>query len=226
MTECIKLTVFVLVLALCGCVNFAAPPPLVTGGGPQPLPKNHSEVALALGTGLALFDDAHSGGSGWLGRWRYAVSDRLDFGMDMAGAAHGDTGTFNFKGATRYSINPRLRWEGSIGAADSSDGKSLSLESAMTVGPGGKNSQWNRYASLRFAMAKGYPEDALGEDSEGEVNTPPDTLFGLVNLGLTAKISKNQRFFFELGVGAVNPKDEDVGVLLFWGVGLLNVISQ
>lgn len=211
---------------LSGCVTFAAPPPLVTAGGAGTVAPQHAEVAVGVGTGVALFERAHSGGTAWMGRWRTGVTDRLDLGADMMGAAHGDTGTFNAKVAARYQLLPRARLEAGVGAADNSDGKSLSAEMALTLGSNDPARTWNRYLSLRGAAAKGYPENVLGLGPEGDIAPPPDALFGLVNLGTTGRISPNQRVFFEAGVGYIAPRGETPGPLIFWGVGLLADIGK
>jgi len=59
----------------------------------------------------------NSGGSGWFGRWRYGLTNKLDVGVDGMGAAHGDTGTFNFKVAARYKASDSTRIELGFGAA-------------------------------------------------------------------------------------------------------------
>ena len=61
--------VFLPVLAA-GCTTFAAPPPVVTYGGPATAPKGGAELALGLGSGVAMFSSGHAGGHGWLTRWQ------------------------------------------------------------------------------------------------------------------------------------------------------------
>lgn len=161
-----------------------------------------------------------------MGRWRYGLSDRMDLGADLMGAAHGKTGTFNGKVAARYRLSDRARLEAGIGAADNSDGKSLNADLALTLGNEVEGRVWSRYLSLRAAAAKGYPENVLNLAPEGDIPPPPDALFGLANLGVTGRIAENQRVFFESGVGYIAPARERGGVLLFWGIGMLFDIGE
>lgn len=209
---------------LSGCVVFAPPPPMITGGGPRTISKNHSETAIAVGTGVALFDGAHSGGDAWLGRWRYGLNDRFDIGADIMGAQHADRGTFTLKIAGRYRATSSTRLEAALGAADDSNGKSLHAELGLTLGKIQEDRFWNRYISFRVAGAKGYPGDVIFADQtplpEDKI-APPDALFSLVNIGTTGRISSNQQFFIEGGFGYIFPDQEDPGPIIYWGVGLL-----
>ena len=209
---------------LTGCVVFAPPPPMITGGGPRTISKNHSETAIAVGTGVTLFDGAHAGGDAWLGRWRYGLSDRFDLGADIMGAQHGERGTFTLKIAGRYRTTSSSRLEAAFGAADDSNGKSLHAELGLTLGKIQENRFWNRYISFRVAGAKGYPGDVIFADQtplpEDQI-APPDALFSLVNVGTTGRISRNQHFFIEGGFGYIFPDQEAPGPIIYWGVGLL-----
>ena len=223
------LSLFLAISLVSGCVTFAPPPPMITAGGPQTIPRNHSETALAVGTGVALFDGAHAGGNGWLGRWRYGLNDRLDLGADILGAKHADRGTFTLKLAGRYALSKIARIELALGAADDSDGKSLHSEIGLTLGRVNEKRFWNRYLSFRLAGAKGYPGNAIFADQtplpEDQI-APPDALFTLINAGTTGRISSNQRFFMEGGFGYIFPEGKEPGPMIFWGVGLLFDIGK
>ena len=228
----IKRTQLLLLFAsvfLSGCVIFAPPPPMITGGGPRTISKNHSETAIAVGTGVALFDGAHAGGDAWLGRWRYGLSDRLDIGADVMGAQHADRGTFTLKVAGRYQSSAYSRLEAAFGAADDSNGKSLHAELGITIGKIQEDRFWNRYISFRLAGAKGYPGDAIFSDQTPLVEdqiAPPDALFSLINMGTTGRISSNQHFFIEAGFGYIFPAKEEPGPIIYWGVGILFDIGK
>ena len=212
-----------------GCVVFAPPPPMITGGGPQTIAKKHVETAIATGTGVALFEGAHAGGHGWLGRWRYGLNDQFDLGADIMGVQHASRGTFTLKIAGRYRASPVTRLEAAFGAADDSNGKSLHAELGLTMGRIQEDRFWNRYISFRIAGAKGFAGDVIFSDgpslSEDKI-APPDALFSLVNIGSTGRISDNQQFFIEGGFGYIFPKQEDPGPMIYWGVGLLFDIGK
>ena len=70
-----------------GCVTMAAPPPVATFGGPRVALSGHSEAGVGVGSGMSLFPGAHSGGSGWLGRWRQGLGGGFDYAsLRLAGA--------------------------------------------------------------------------------------------------------------------------------------------
>lgn len=214
----------VLSALLSGCVVFAPPPPMITGGGPATIAKNHAETAIATGTGVALFEGAHAGGHAWLGRWRYGINDRFDLGADIMGVQHASRGTFTLKIAGRYQTTSTSRFEAAIGAADDSNGKSLHAELGLTVGREREDRSWNRYMSLRLAAAKGFSGDVVFSDTPSAPEdriAPPDALISLVNFGSTGRITKNQQFFIEGGFGYIFPAQQDPGPVIYWGVGLL-----
>lgn len=121
-------------LTIASCAPFAPPSPLVTFGGPKTVAESHSEVGLAVGTGWALFPNAHSGGQGWFGRYKRGITDNFDFGVDAIGVVRSDKGTFTAKAVGRYFVRNNLRIEGGLGLADDSDGKSLNTDIALTCG--------------------------------------------------------------------------------------------
>lgn len=180
--KCMKfiLIIFCVVLALSftGCVSFAPPSPMVTYGGPQTTPEGSSEVAIAVGAGVALFEGAHSGGHGWFARYKYGLTKKLDLGIDAIGIVHSDKGTLTMKVASRYQLSDHIRLEGGIGAADDSDGKSINGDLAITVGTINKENSWNYYSSLRMGFAKGFAGNAAFSDNVASNDTiaPPDAM--------------------------------------------------
>lgn len=225
----IKITFYlILFFSISGCVTFAPPPPLVTFGGPEITPKNTSEVALGVGTGVALFDKAHTGAQGWFGRYKYGLSDKFDFGIDIVGANRNDGLFLSTKLASRYQLNKKSRLELGIGVADDSDGKSLNGDIAYTMGTV-KDKSWNYYSSLRLGYAKGVPPNFVvlpGQSQLGDSIPPPNTFFALLNIGAQGEISKNQKFIFEGGYGYIFPKGERRGPAFFVSVGLLFNIGK
>jgi hypothetical protein len=128
----VRVIVFCLWFVSAGCVTFAPPSPLVTFGGPKTTEKGTSEAAIAMGTGFALFENAHSGGLGWFGRYKYGFGDKFDLGIDALGVVHSDKGTLTAKLAGRYQVRDNLRLEAGLGVADDSDGKSLNSDLGLT----------------------------------------------------------------------------------------------
>ncbi|HZV12611.1 MAG TPA: hypothetical protein VFA55_05305, partial [Candidatus Kapabacteria bacterium] len=144
-----------------------------------------------------------------------------DLGADVTGITHSDKGTLTLKAAARYQLATYARLEAGIGAADDSYGKSLNGDLALTVGTRNELSPWNFYTSLRLMRAQGYPGNILNGGSANDSGAPPNTSFILVNLGTTARISQNQKFFFEGGYGYIFPDHQASGPGLFIGAGML-----
>jgi hypothetical protein len=199
-----------------GCSSFAPPSPLVTYGGPKTVPESHSEVGLALGTGWALFPNAHSGGHGWFGRYKYGIADDFDLGIDAVGVVRNDKGTLTAKSSARYQLRRDMRFEAGLGIADDSDGKSLNADVALTWGTI-KQSRWNYYLSLRLGAARGFPGNVFGSGDQ----TPADALFPILNLGTQGRISEVQRFIFEGGYGYVISRGQTGAPLIYLSCGLL-----
>jgi hypothetical protein len=216
-----QLLVCTICLPLTACVTFAPPSPLVTLGGPQTTPAGSSELALAGGFGGARFPEGHGGGEGMFTRYRHGVSDTLDLGIDAAWASYSDKGVLSIKGSMRYQLDPHWRLEFGLGGADSSDGKSLNGDAAITCGTRREDRAWNVYATLRGGGAHGYAGDAAfggGEiDGEPEV-APPDAWFGLVSLGAQARAGEHLKFVFEGGLGLVDVNHRDATGQLFYVV--------
>jgi hypothetical protein len=209
-----------------GCVTFAPPSPLATLGGPATTPRDTSELAMAVGAGAALFDSGHAGGSGFLARYKRGVSEDLDLGVEALYGHYYDKGVLSMEGALRYQMDPHWRLELGVGAADSSDGKSLNGDLGVTVGTRRADRTWNYYGSVRGGWARGYAGDAVFGSHAGGTNAdpeeaPPNAAFGLVSLGAQAQLNKSQRFVFEGGAGVVRPRGFEHGILLYLGVGLL-----
>lgn len=222
------LLIFATIISINSCVAIAPPPPMVTFGGPEITPKSESEIGIAVGTGIALFDGAHSGANGYFIRYKYGLSDKFDLGIDWAGAKRNDGLYISAKLATRYQLTNNQRLEFGIGAADDSDGKSLNGDLAYTIGTTKKKS-WNYYSSLRIGYSKGYPGNAIFADQTPlpeDSLAPPNTMYTFINIGTQAEISKNQRFIFEGGYGRIFPNGRQSGPALYISAGLLFNIAK
>ncbi len=211
-------------LLFVNCVTIAPPGPLMTYGGPKTTTKKDSEAAIGLGTAVALFDGAHSGATGYLGRYKYGISDNMDIGVDFYGSTRNDGGAMAAKIALRHRLSEKSRLEFAIGAADDSDGKSLNTDLAYTIGTV-KNRTWNYYASLRGAYAKGFAGNVIVLPGQNVVESdsiiPPDTFFALLNLGTQGKLSENQRIIFEGGYGYIFPKETKSGPAFYFSIGIV-----
>jgi hypothetical protein len=211
-------------LFLSGCVTFAPPSPLVTFGGPTTTPRDTSEIGVAVGAGAAAFDGAQSSGNGLFVRYRHGVGEQLDLGVDALYAHYSDKGAFTVKGALRRQLDPHWRLELGLGAADSSDGKSLNTDLGITCGTRRADSNWNYYVTLRGGWSRGYAGDATSRESDGGDDPqvpPPDSAFALVALGAQTHIGPEQRFILEVGVGDVHPNGHDDGLLVYFSAGVL-----
>jgi hypothetical protein len=211
------------------CRTIAAAPPLFTFGGPATVPKGEYEAAFAGGFGGTLFDCTHKLGSGWFGRWRRGMTDRLDLGADFEVIQHNDEGTATAKIAARYQLSQHFRLEMGVGGADDSEGKSLNSDLGITVGTI-RDRPRNYFASLRLGAARGYPGNVCcfgggGSGSNvGGTNVPPGNYLLLGSVGTTARISDNARFVYEFGFGGVLTHFSDRtdrGRIVTFGVGVL-----
>jgi len=192
----------------------------MTYGGPKTTPKRGTETAVGVGTALSLFDGAHAGATGYFGRYKHGISEKFDLGFDFYGASRNDGGTMSGKIATRYQLSDVSRLEFAIGAADDSSGKSLNTDFAYTIGTI-EDRNWNYYASLRAAFAKGYAGNVInlpGQEIVGTDSTaPPDTFMALINLGAQGRLSKQQRFIFEGGYGYISLRKKERTSIIFFG---------
>jgi len=211
-----------------GCVTFAPPSPMLTYGGPQTTTRGTSDAAVALGTGVALFQEGHSPGQGWFGRYKYGLSDKWDIGIDAIGLSHSDLFTFTTKIATRYQVHPNLRLEGGVGVADDSNGKSINSDLGLTWGTDSKEKVWNYYASLRAGYAKGFAGNsfAQGKSPSNDTVAPSDAAIALLNLGTQGKVNSNINFIFEGGYGFIFPKGYRHGQAIYLSCGLLFNIGK
>ena len=219
---------FVLIISISSCVTFAPPSPLMTYGGPEITPKSISEVALGVGTGVALFDSSHAGAQGWFGRYKHGISEKFDLGIDIAGAKRNEGLFLSTKLASRYELTKNSRLELGIGVADDSDGKSFNGDVAYTIGTT-KDRSWNYYSSLRVGYAKGVASNYIVLPGQAQLNDsipPPNTTFLLLNLGAQGKITQNQKFIFEGGYGYIFPKGEKRGPAFYVSAGLLFYIGK
>jgi hypothetical protein len=204
------------------CRTIAAPPPLSTFGGPSTVERGDAELAFGAGFGGTLFDCTHKLGSGWFGRFRTGLTDRLDLGADLIVVQHNDKGTATGKIALRYQLRPRLRLEAGVGGADDSDGKSLNADFGLTTGTI-RDKTWNYFSSLRVAAARGYPGSVCCFGGGG-TNVPPENYILLGTIGATARISDNARFVYEAGMGGALTHFSDrteTGRVVYISVGVL-----
>jgi hypothetical protein len=179
-------------------------------GGPATAPHGGAELGLGVGAAAALFEGGHSGGQGWFTRWRHGLGESTDLGIDLAGFKYSDKGTLTGKLALRNRVGRHWRFESGLGAADDSQGKSVSAELGITWGTVTPHT-WNYYASFRAAGVLGLNLD----DAE-----PPDALFVGATVGTQATILANQHFIFEGGGGLIAPRAADVGGALIVSAGL------
>ncbi|MGD0710689.1 MAG: hypothetical protein ABR968_05855 [Bacteroidales bacterium] len=217
-----------IILGLNGCVTFAPPPPMMTYGGPQTTVKGTSDAAIALGTGVALFQEGHAPGQGWFGRYKYGLGDKLDLGVDAIGFSHSELFTFTTKIAARYQLYQHFRLEGGLGAADDSKGKSLNSELGLTWGTLSKERVWNYYASLRIGYAKGFAGNAIfnGNTSSSDSIKPPNTTVALLNIGTQGIVNDNIKFIFEGGYGYIFPQGYKAGITIYVSCGILLNIGK
>ena len=209
------------VLFLSSCVTIAPPPPLMTFGGPQTTIKGSSDAAIGVGSGAALFKDAHTPGQGWFGRYKYGLSEKWDIGIDALGFSYSDKYTFTAKLAARYQLHQKFRLEAGIGVADDSNGKSINGDFGLTFGSVSSVKVWNYYTTLRIAYAKGLPGNILSLGSSSSSDAPSDAAFAILNLGTQAKISDNMKFIFEGGYGFIFPIGHPNGQTFYVSCGLL-----
>jgi len=196
---------------------------MLTFGGPQTTPEHTSEAGIGLGTGATLFKDAHTGGLGYMLRYKYGLTAKYDLGIDAVGIARGDKSTYTIKVANRYRLSDNWRLEMGGGAADDSDGKSLNADLGITWGTIPEGRPWNIYSSFRLGGALGYAGDVLGKN-EGE--PLPNTLFSLFNLGTQGRISERQKFIFEGGYGYVFPEGANPGPIVYLSGGLIFYVGK
>jgi hypothetical protein len=211
------------------CRTVAAPPPLLTFGGPATVAPGEFESAFGSALSGTLFDCTHKLGSGWFGRWRRGMTDRVDLGADIQVIQHNDKGAVTAKLAARFQLRKRLRLEVGVGVADDSDGKSLNTDVGLTTGSLADKPR-THFASIRLAAARGYPGDVCcfasgrtGSDVGG-TSVPPTNYQVIGTLGATARISDNARFVYECGFGRILAHFSDrteTGRVLYISVGLL-----
>ena len=207
---------------LSGCATFAPPIPLMTFGGPKTVAPQHWELGIGIGSGAMAFTNSFGGGSGYLGRWRTGLSDKLDVGIDVMGVEHSGNGTFSFKPAVRYQAADHLRFEAGVGAADDSEGKSVGGDLGFVVGTTRDRAPWNFYGALRFAGSLGFNDKNHRTARPGENDPPSDAGFGLLSVGASASISPTSQFITEAGFGLVYVgRTKEYGQMMYLSVGLL-----
>src|SRR5215831_16413129 len=110
-----------------------------------------------------------------------------------------------------------------LGAADSSNGKSLNTDLGITWGTRHPDRNWNYYGTLRGGAAKGYAGNAIfgsSNDDDPEV-APADAFFGMLSLGAQVQANPRERFVFESGIGFVDVHQDSSGLLFYLSAGLL-----
>ena len=226
----IPLTIFTVIVSLLflqSCVSFAPPSPMVTFGGPKTTPVRSSDVSLGVGAGTVLFDDSHTAGNGWFGRYKYGLGKKLDVGIDAMSVIYSDKRAFSAKLVSRYLLKEDIRFEGGIGFGDASNGKSLNGDIGLTCGSINENKAWNYYFTVRMGWAKGYPGNVFsGDKSSSDTIAPPNVFIGLFNLGTQATINKNMKFIFEGGFGYLFPDGHKPGPTFYISTGLLFNIEK
>lgn len=196
----------------------AAPPPLMTVGGPATAPAGGAEVGLGAGSGGSLFPGAHATGHGWFGRYRYGVSERADLGVDLLGVTQSDNAALTGKLALRYRLRPHWRIEGGVGVADASNGKSANADLGLTVGSLRPERWWDYYGSMRVSAAHGYPGNLVGNGDK----VPPDDAVFIGSAGASIRIQSNIHFVMEGGYGAIEIRGvSNVGQAIYLGTFLL-----
>jgi hypothetical protein len=210
------LTGVLAILPLQGCVVFAAPPPLLTLGGPATTPRHHDEVGLGLGGAADFFSEANSGAQGGFAHFRRGLSDRVDAGGDIAIMHYGDKGTVTVKAASRFQLSPAWRFELGVGGAGDSNGGSVTGELGLTTGTR-RDAAWNYYGSLRAALAGGIARDS----ADAKATPPPDALFLGLALGAAGRAGPTQRFILESGFGMVAPHGHKAGAALYVAAAIL-----
>jgi hypothetical protein len=209
---------YLVLVALSGCVSFAPPPPIATFDGPATAGRGKWELGLGAGTGVALFPGAHGPGHAWFGRARYGVTDDVDLGIDVLGVDRGDKQSFTGKFAARWNPAPYLRLEVGAGVADDSDGKSANGDIAMIVGTPHREGTWRFYGGPRLATAYGFPGDLVGSG----MTAPPPDVIGVITVGASARIDDHLRFVIETGAGALWVEHQShLGIAHYLGVGLV-----
>jgi hypothetical protein len=207
-------------LLVLGCVSFAAAPPMITLGGPQTAGAGGSQVGMGVGSGASLFPGAHSGGNGYLARYRYGLTENTDVGVDFMGVLRSNKMTLTGKIDGRRRLGRHWAAELGLGAADDSDGKSLSGEAALIVGTE-RQAAWDFYAAARAAVAFGIVQNQL-DPNDPTVRGAQDALVALGSAGATARISDSGQFIFEGGMGTIKVANhDDLGLAIYLGVGLL-----
>ena len=161
-----------------------------------------------------------------MGRFRQGITDDLDLGVDALGVQHADKGTMAFKVAARYALAPHLRLEGGAGAADDSDGKSLSYDFAVVTGTRREATPWNYYAALRTTGAFSFPGNVCCGGGSTGTTAPPNSFLLLGTVGAEAKVSEVFSFIFEGGAGPLWVQGRgDVGAAFYFGTGFLAKIG-
>lgn len=218
------LYLFLIFFSLVSCVTIAPPSPLVTFGGPEITAKQSSEAAIGVGTAAALFDGSHTGATGYFGRFKYGISEKIDLGIDFAGASRNNGQYLGLKIATRYQLTDYSRLEFAIGGADDSSGKSLNTDLAYTIGTI-KDRPWNFYTSARVSYIHGFASDVIslpGQNiGDGNSIAPPNTVIAILNLGAQGRINENQRIIFEGGYGYIFPENLRKGPTFYISTGLV-----
>lgn len=181
-------------------------------GGPETAPEHGSLVGLGVGSGAELFPQGHSGGHGWIGRWRYGISEQVDAGIDVLGVQRMDRMAFMGKGAVRIRIADYARVDVGLGAVDDSFGKSIGGDLGIVIGTVDTASPWNYYCGLQTA-------GAVSVTNQDEL---PSTFYLLGIAGTAARPVPWMSLIFEGGMGPIVVDGHgDIGLGLYLGAGML-----
>jgi hypothetical protein len=212
------------------CKMIASPPPLATFGGPAIATKGYTELGLAVGGYGELLPSpcGHGGGTDWLARWRRGLGDRIDLGFDVLADNRSD-GTFGAtaKVAVRYFIQPGLRLEAGLGAADEGDGRSVNADVAATIGTTSLDRTWNYYSSFRLAGSHGCTGLFCTGSLAGTNAAPPGAILPLGAIGSSAHISQSASFIMEGGLGGIFSREHPgTGVYVHLSFGVLFDVGE
>ena len=203
-----------------GCATFAPPSPLATFGGPATTPAGTTDLGLALGAGAVLNEWSEGGGGAFL-RVNHGFTDNLDLGIDAVYAAYDDDEAVSAKLTLRCLVEPKLRLEMGVGAADSSGGQSTNYDIALTTGSLDGSRDWNWYATGRIGGASGMDGQTLfthADDTE-----PTEVWLVMTSFGLERRLDGGKRFIVEGGVGYADTDNDDSGLIYLTAGMLFNV---
>jgi hypothetical protein len=178
---------------------------------------------MGVGEGASLFPGGHSGAIAVFGRWRRGLTERLDLGVDALAGTNQDEQFLTGKVAARYRVLEHARLEAGMGVADSSTGKAVNADVALTVGTAKPDATWNYYGAVRALGAYGVPGDIDGNLEDGQnAIAPANVLIAVATVGATGRVSSTTKVVFEFGIGPEFVRGQhNVGIAHYLGVAVL-----